>query len=112
MVSIGVILCDWKSSALSDSHSSCTSRQPDPIDWDIKYQVFSPDVAGGIRKRLTALFRFTAATYFPEVTFEFDEYIFEHYDTWPQGEKLASYDCVFVTGASGLIKRQYLSAKS
>ena len=71
----------------------------DPIDWDVQYQVFSPDVAGGIRKRLPALFRFAAATYFPEIAFEFDEYIFEHFDTWPQGDKLAAYDCVFVTGA-------------
>lgn len=65
----------------------------------MEFQVFAPDVAGGIRKRLTALFRFVAATYFPEISFEFSEYIFEQPSTWPRGAELAKFDCVFVTGA-------------
>ncbi|KXS21724.1 hypothetical protein M427DRAFT_277349 [Gonapodya prolifera JEL478] len=70
---------------------------PDPGGWPVAWQVFHPQVAGGIRKRLPTLFNIAAATYFPEFTFEFTEFIFENFNTWPTDA--SQYDLFLVTGA-------------
>ncbi|KAJ3342404.1 hypothetical protein HDU93_002520 [Gonapodya sp. JEL0774] len=70
---------------------------PEGLDWPSMWQVYSPDVAGGIRKRLPALFRLAAARYFPNTKFEFSEFVFEHFETWPKNA--SDFDVFFVTGA-------------
>ncbi|KXS21725.1 hypothetical protein M427DRAFT_277366 [Gonapodya prolifera JEL478] len=69
----------------------------DLYDWPVEMQVFSPDIAGGIRKRLPALLRLAAARYYPSTTFTFTEMIFEKTDTWPKDA--SEYDLFLVTGA-------------
>lgn len=76
---------------------------PDPPDFDIRQESYSPDAAGGTRYRLPAIFELAAARYFDEpIEWELVEYIFHQPDTWPKGVELYTFDAVWVTGAGGL----------
>ncbi|KAI9016126.1 hypothetical protein DFJ74DRAFT_644840 [Hyaloraphidium curvatum] len=74
---------------------------PDPPDFMIEHEAYAPDCAGGTRYRLQAIFELAAARYFADEVagFSFDEYIFHVPESWPQGDALSAYDCIFVTGA-------------